>query len=100
MNSKEELKLRVEILRLQRERLIKRWEAKKIRDAFVKKNLKKILALPTDGWPRTKNMKTYIKWLDLVFDAKIKGVYSIGTANCDVIIMLSSHAKQMKNSEQ
>lgn len=93
-----EFKLRVQLLELQKARLIKRFEAKQRRDVFIKKNLDKILSLPMDGWPRTKNMKSYIKWLDLIFDAKIKGIYGVGTANCDVIAQLNRHAKEMKGA--
>lgn len=91
-----ELELRLQILTYQRERMIKRYEAKKLRESFVKKNMDKILSLSMDGWPRTSNMKDYIKWLDLIFDAKIKGVYGIGTSNCDVIAQLNRFAKQLK----
>lgn len=92
-----EHKIRLQILSFQKERMIKRYEAKKLRDAFIKKNLNKILSLSMDGWPRTRNMKDYIKWLDLIFDAKIKGIYSINTANCDIIAQLNRFAKELKN---
>ena len=91
-----ELEIRLQILSFQKERMIKRWEAKKRRELFVKNNMKKILSLSMDGWPRTSNMKDYMKWLDLIFDAKIKGVYSVTTANCDVIAQLNRFAKQLK----
>lgn len=94
-----ELELRLQILTFQKERMIKRDEAKKARESFVKKNLTKILSLSMDGWPRTKNMKDYIKWLDLIFDAKIKGIYGIGTSNCDVIAQLNRFAKQLKKEQ-
>lgn len=97
--NKTELRLRVRLLELQKARLIERYKAKQKRDAFVKKRLNAILSLSMDGWPRTKNMKNYIKWLDLIFEAKIEGVYSVGTANCDVIAMLSRAAKDMQNSK-
>lgn len=94
VNSKE-MKLKIELLKLQRENLIVRYERQKKRTAFVKKNLKRILALSTEGWPRTKNMKDYIKWVDLVIEAKIEGVYAIGTSNCDVIVKLNRYAKEI-----
>lgn len=92
-----EIKLRIQILELQKARLIARWKRQKLRDAFIKKHLKKILSLSTSGWPRTKNMKDYPKWIDLVFEAKIKGVYGMGTSNCDVIANLERFAKQINN---
>lgn len=97
-NSKE-LKVKIEYLRLQKARLLERYERQKKRDAFVKKNLKRIRALRMDGWPRNMQMKDRLKWIDLVYEAKIEGVYSIGTANCDVIANLERHAKQFNNSK-
>lgn len=49
------------------------------------------------GWPRTKQMKDYIKWLDIIYEAKIKGIYAIGTSNCDVIAQLNRFAKEQTN---
>lgn len=90
-----EMKLRIQILKLQRDNLLRRYEARKKRVAFVKKNLTLINKLSMDGWPRTRNMKDYIKWFDLIMEAKIKGIYSIGSANCDVIAMLNNIAKEL-----
>lgn len=85
----------MKLLLLQRENLLKRWKQKKKRNAFIIKNLKKILPLSMDGWPKTSNMKDYPKWLDIVIQAKIKGVYGIGTSNCDVIAQLNRFAKEI-----
>ena len=81
------------ILDEKKRKAIKRFVAAKRRDAFVRRRMKKILSLSMDGWPRTKNMKDYLKWLDIVFEAKIKGIYGFGTANCDVIAQLNRKAK-------
>lgn len=97
-NSKE-LKVKIEYLRLQKARLLERYERQKKRDAFVKKNLKRIKTLRMDGWPRTMKMKDRLKWIDIAYEAKIAGVYSIGTANCDVIANLNRRAKQLNNSK-
>lgn len=98
MKHDNEYKLRVQILELQKVKLIERWERMKRRDAFVKNKLPKILALSMQGWPRLNQMKDKAKWIDLVFDAKIKGIYSMGTANCDVIAQLERKAKEIKES--
>ncbi len=95
IKNNKELQLRIQIMNLQKKKLIERYARKKQRDTFVKKNLNRILSLSTDGWPRTKNMKDYIKWFDLICEAKIKGVYSMGSANCDVIMMLKHTAQQI-----
>lgn len=79
----------------QKQMAIKRFKARKIRDTFVKRKMKTILSLSMDGWPRIKNMKDYIKWLDLVYEAKIKGIYGFGTSNCDVIMQLHHKAKEL-----
>jgi hypothetical protein len=39
----------------------------------------------------------YLKWLDLVYEAKGKGLYSMKTANCDVIANLRDKAQDLKN---
>lgn len=80
-----------------KKKAIERYRKGKRRDAFVKRHSAKILPLSMDGWPRTKNMKDYIKWLDLVYEAKIKGIYGFGTSNCDVIIQLNRKAKELSN---
>jgi hypothetical protein len=41
-------------------------------------------------------MKDYRKWLDLIFEAKIQGIYGLGTSNCDVIAQLNRFAKSLK----
>lgn len=89
------MKIRMQILELQKAKLIERWERMKRRDAFVKSRATKILALSMNGWPRLKEMKDRLKWIDLVFEAKIKGIYSMGTANCDVIAQLERKAKEL-----
>lgn len=102
MISIKERKLRYDLLKIQKQLLIERWERQSRRDKFIKRNIKKITSLKMDGWPRLREMKDRLKWLDLVFSAKIEGVYSIGTSNCDVIAQLSRFAKEMtqhKNSK-
>ena len=96
MRKSDELKLREAVLKLQHQNLIRRYERQKKRDAFVERNKKQILDLSMDGWPRMKNMKDYRKWLDLIYRAKIAGIYAIGTANCDVIAQLNRFAKEIK----
>lgn len=85
----------MKLLLLQRENLLKRWLRKKKRNAFIKKRLNKILPLSMDGWPKTSNMKDYPKWIDIVIEAKIKGVYGIGTSNCDVIANINRFANEL-----
>ena len=68
----------------------------KRREAFIKSNMKRITALSMDGWPRTRNMKDFRKWIDLIYEAKIKGIYGFGTSNCDVIAQLSRFAKELE----
>lgn len=96
MRKSDELKLTAAVLKLQYNNLLRRYERQKRREDFIKKNLKAILSLSMDGWPRTKNMKDYRQWLDLVYKAKLSGVYAIGTSNCDVIAQLSRFAKEIK----
>lgn len=98
MRKSEELKLTAAMLKLKYENLIRRWERQKKREDFIKKNLTRILSLSMQGWPRTNNMKDKRKWIDLVFEAKIKGVYGLGTSNCDVIAQLERFAKEIKLS--
>lgn len=92
-----EYEVREALLKYQLDGLRARFERKQRRDAFVKKNLKKIIALKMDGWPRMKQMPHYMEWLDLVYKAKLEGVYSLGTANCDVIAQLNRFAQEFKN---
>ena len=89
-------KLQVELLKLQLHRLKFHFERQRRRDAFIKKHLAKIRVLSMDGWPKTRNMKDYPKWLDIVYQAKIEGIYSLNTANCDVIAQLNRFAKIRK----
>ena len=96
MKRSDEIKLTAAILKMRYANLIQRYERQKKREAFIKKNLKRILPLSMEGWPRTKNMKDYRKWLDLIFEAKIAGVYALGTSNCDVIAQLNRFAKELK----
>lgn len=96
LSERQKLRMQITFLKLQHEALLRRYERYKKRNAFVQKNSKKILALSMEGWPRTKHMKDYIKWLDLIFEAKMKGIYSIGTSNCDVIANLNRFAKELK----
>lgn len=92
-----EMKTRIAVLKLQRERLLQRLQRQKKREAFIRKNLSRIQALKMDGWPRLKNMKDRIRWIDLVYEAKIAGVYAISTANCDVIAQLNRFAKELNH---
>jgi hypothetical protein len=94
----DELKLKAAVLKLQYNNLIRRYERQRKRDAFIKKHLKEILPLSMDGWPRMKQMKDYRKWIDIVYKAKINGIYGIGTANCDVIAQLNRFAKEIKQN--
>ena len=96
MRKSDELKLNAAVLKLQYNNLILRYERQKRRESFIKKHLKEILPLSMDGWPRMKQMKDYRKWIDLVYKAKINGIYGIGTANCDVIAQLNRFAKEFK----
>jgi len=95
MENSEMTNLKIQFLELQKQRLLLRLERQAKRNDFIKGNIEKIMALSMDGWPKTKNMKDYVKWLDIVYDAKIKGVYSVGTANCDVIANINRFAKEI-----
>lgn len=83
------------VLKYQAERALEKFYRNKRRDQFVKRRIKKILSLSMDGWPRTKNMKDYPKWLEIVIEAKIQGIYGFGTSNCDIIMRLLHRAKQL-----
>lgn len=83
------------LLKMQRDNLIKRYERQLKRDAWIKRHKKQILALDITGWPRLKQMKDRVKWLNLVYKAKIAGVYGIGTCNCDVVAQLHRFAKEL-----
>jgi hypothetical protein len=93
-----EMKIRAQMLDLQKAKLLKRWDMMKKRDAFVKKRIKKILSLSMQGWPKLKEMKDRAGWIDIVFEAKIVGIYGMGTANCDVIALLESKAKELSKT--
>jgi RNase adaptor protein for sRNA GlmZ degradation len=95
VTAQRETEVRIAFLQMQREKLIVRYEKMKRRNAFVKRNIKLILSLSMDGWPRTRNMKDFRKWLDLIYKAKVSGIYSVGTANCDVISKLHRLAKEL-----
>jgi hypothetical protein len=47
------------------------------------------------GWPRMTHNKDYLQWLDIVYEAKQKGLYSIKTSNCDVISNLHHKALEL-----
>lgn len=96
---KTELEIREAILNFQLAGLRHRYEKQKKRTAFIKKNLFKILKLRMDGWPRTKQMPDYPKWIELVYAAKLEGVYGIGTSNCDVIAQLARFAREIKKNK-
>lgn len=93
-----ELKARIEFLKLQKKKLLERYERQKRREAFIKKHSQRILSLKMDGWPRLTNMKDRIKWIDLVYEAKIAGIYGIGTSNCDVIAQLDRFARELNKA--
>lgn len=78
---------------------IKRWKARKRRYDFVRQRLKKILSLSTKGWPKMTHNPDYIKWLDIVYEAKEKGLYSMKTSNCDVISNLHSKAEELNRQK-
>jgi hypothetical protein len=74
---------------------IRYWKARKDKHDFVRKNIKKILALSFAGWPRMTKNPDYLKWLDIVYSAKDKGLFSIKSANCDVIANLHFKARDI-----
>jgi hypothetical protein len=76
---------------------ISRWKARKAKYDFVARRIKKILPLSMQGWPRMTLNPDYIKWLDIVYQAKERGLYSFQTSNCDVIANLRSKAIELKN---
>lgn len=71
---------------------IKYWKARRARYAFVRRRLKKILSLSQKGWAAYV-IPDYIDWLDIVYLAKERGLYSYKTANSDVILNLRAKAK-------
>jgi hypothetical protein len=79
---------------------IKMWKARKRRYDFCKRRMKKILSLSMEGWPRMAMNKDYLKWLDIVYEAKEKGLYSIKTANCDVISNIKNKAIELKQASK
>ena len=81
------MNLHLEILRL-------RFLREKQKQAFIKRHRRKILSLSMEGWPRTKQMKDFHKWFELIYEAKVKGIYAFGTSNCDVIAQLERFAKR------
>lgn len=97
---KTEYEIRKLILKHQLEGLRCRVERQQKRTAFIKKNLSKILKLRMDGWPRTKFMPDCMKWMEFVYRAKLEGIYSLGTSNCDVIAQLNRFAKEIKKSKR
>lgn len=99
MTSAEETKLKLAMLKYQRDRLIQKYERVKATEAFIKKRLTKIMSLKMDGWPRLKEMPDRVKWIKLVYEAKIAGVYGIGTSNCDVVAQLHRFAKQISSTK-
>jgi hypothetical protein len=99
MISANEIKLRPEFLKLQLAGLKKRYARQLKREAFIKKHAKVILSLDMKGWPKTKEMRDYLKWLDIIYQAKIQGIYGIGTSNCDVIAQLNRYVKNYKTQK-
>lgn len=74
---------------------VRYWKARKAKYDFVRRRLKKILALSMQGWPRMTNNQDYLKWLDIVYLAKERGLYSYKTSNCDVIANLNTKAQDL-----
>ncbi len=74
---------------------IRYWKARKDKYEFVRKNLNKILPLSLKGWPKMTTNPDYLKWLDIVYAAKDKGLYSLKSSNCDVIANLHFKAKDI-----
>jgi hypothetical protein len=87
-------------LRRHKQRVINYHKARKRKYDFCRRRLKKILALSTAGWPRMTKNPDYLKWLDLVYEAKEKGLFSLKTSNCDVIANLSRKANELKKLKQ
>lgn len=100
MTKSEEIRVRRMLLKIQMKNLINRYNRQVKRDKFVKRHLKKILSLSTNGWPRLNNMPNKNEWIVLVYKAKMEGIYGLGTSNCDVVIQLSRFAKEIKNNTQ
>lgn len=75
---------------------IRYWKARRARYDFVRRRLKKILSLNTVGWPRMTNNPVYLEWLDIVYVAKEKGIYSWKTSNCDVIANIERKAQELQ----
>lgn len=76
--------------------IIQAWKKRKRRWDFVRRNLKKISSLSTAGWPKMTNNPDYLKWLDIVYRAKELGIYSLNTANCDIIANMKNKAKDLQ----
>ena len=85
----------------QKRSVIKRWKEKKKRYDFVKRRLKRILSLSMQGWPKmySSSNPDYLKWLDIVYEAKERGIYSLNTANCDVIANIHRKAVELTNKK-
>jgi hypothetical protein len=82
----------------QRRQILKRWKERQRRWDFARCHSKQILSLSDKGWPKlaTSCNPDYLKWLDLVYKAKGAGIYSLNTANCDIIANLKSKAEQLQ----
>lgn len=80
---------------MSKESVIRHWKAKKRRYDFVRRRLKRILPLSMQGWPYMSRNRDYIKWLDIVYEAKDKGLYSLKTSTCDIIANIYEKAKQL-----
>lgn len=74
--------------RVQKECVIRHWRVRQLRYDFVRLHLYTILTLDLDGWPHMTDHPNYLTWLDIVYEAKDRGLYSVKTANCDVIASL------------
>jgi hypothetical protein len=85
-------------LKKQKAAVIKRWHDRRRRYSFCRRHLKKILALSTKGWPGMTHNRDYLKWLDLVYLAKSRGLYSLKTSTCDIIANMQTKAKQLKET--
>lgn len=86
----------------QRREILKRWKQRQRRWNFCRRHSKQILLLSTKGWPRlaTSCNPDYLKWLDLVYKAKGSGIYSINTANCDIIANMKRKALELQKTKK
>lgn len=87
-------------VRKQKANTIRLFKARRARYEFCRRRLKRILALSIKGWPHMTKNPDYLAWLDIVYLAKDKGVYSLKTSNCDVIANLYHKALDLKRAKK